>query len=648
MNQQNSAFSPEGYAFANNYSELIGQFTMEMKNEGKSVQDIKNARSAAYSWLDALNYSASHPPGQELEVWFPEKLNEYKKVQFEAGFKKETTLPRVSRIKKFRLFYLKTKERTELPPNFSERLKYLLESRGYTRSSFWKLFLQDKVGRGNFNSWLEGSQPIRKPISLIEMIERYLECEAGTLTSTLFYLNRSFNIPPSDDECSRRLIENQKKKYRIWTPKMEADFIKLVKFKTATVLPEGLKRNRNAAWTRDVDGNVPSAVMFKDQLKSFFGFCCLPVDSEDPTLRGLGLDPEKLSLTLLLNKGYLEKYITEFRLARAGGKYNKAFEVFITSFASLMTKDFGYLYQKHELRSEMTEELTVAQWRRRCLAVRSRLNDIRNFIVGAKMTGSPDFGKGRDITGRIGDLIKAKSPMDETLKMVKDMIADAPKLHKTRSRRAQFMRDLLLIALLQANPLRIKMFGFMEFDRHLVQERDGSWWLQFEKNEFKTRKGNSGPYRARVSEYLWPMINEYRDVWRPMFYGAKHCKYVFIVSSRNKPKKAKYRMTRGALSAIVCKITYQYLERCIGFRAHSFRHILATDLIRKNPFFGVYLAAIALNDTPETIKENYKHLLISESFEPYNIVYGDAFRRVVLGEPESEDRTFSFLHYRTL
>lgn len=639
---------PEGYAFANNYSELIGEFTMEMKNQGKSVQDVKNARSAAFSWVDTLNYAPNQPPGQELEGLFSEKLDDYKKAQFEAGYKKETTLPRISRIKKLRLFYLKTKEKHELPANFSERLRYLVKSRGYTRSAFWRLFLQNKVGRYTFYHWLEGRQPTRTPISLFEMIERHLACDAGTLTSTLFYLNRNFDIPPGEDECSRRLIETQKKIYRVWTSKMEADLLKIVEFKTATVLPEELKRNKNATWTRDVDGKVPSAEMFKNQLRCFFGFCCLPADSEDPMLRGLGLDPEELSLTLLLNKNYLEKYITEFRLARAGGKYNSGFEVFITSFASLLTKDSGYIYQMPELRAEMNEDLTVAQWRGRCLAVRRRLNRIRNDIVAARKKGSPDFAKGRNVTGRVGDLIKAKSPMDETFKIVKDMIADAPKLYKNSTRRAQFMRDLLLIALLHANPLRIKMFGFMEFDRHLVQEKDGSWWLQFEKNEFKNRGGNGGDYRIRLSEYFWPMITEYRDTWRPMFHGADKCKYVFIVSFRQKPKKDRYRLTRSALSTIVCKITRHYLEQCVGFRPQSFRHIVATDLIRKNPFFGINLAAIALNDTIETVQENYKHLLTSESYEPYNMVVGDAFRRVVLGEPETEDRTFSFMHYRTL
>ena len=77
-------------------------------------------------------------------------------------------------------------------------------------------------------------------------------------------------------------------------------------------------------------------------------------------------------------------------------------------------------------------------------------------------------------------------------------------------------------------------------------------------------------------------------------------------------------MSGDGLSEIVEMMTELYIPGSEGFRAHAFRHIIATDIIKKDPRLGFFIAAKALHDKLETVEEQYSHLKTSEFFEPVN------------------------------
>ena len=58
-------------------------------------------------------------------------------------------------------------------------------------------------------------------------------------------------------------------------------------------------------------------------------------------------------------------------------------------------------------------------------------------------------------------------------------------------------------------------------------------------------------------------------------------------------------------------LTSTYIESCPGFGPHAFRHVIATDHLRRNP--GDYLnVATLLHDKLETVLKSYGHLRVAD------------------------------------
>jgi integrase len=219
--------------------------------------------------------------------------------------------------------------------------------------------------------------------------------------------------------------------------------------------------------------------------------------------------------------------------------------------------------------------------------------------------------------------------------MLKEMLADllpesAPKLQRARQ-----YRNIVLFALLCANPLRIRMFAIMEFEKNLVRLSDGSWRLKFKKGAFKNRRALNSDYQVRVARQLWPMLDRYREEFHPLLAGSTRSRHVFLGSETDKSHRG--RMNANSLGVIIEQLTELYVPGGIGFHPHSFRHLIATDIIKKDPRIGFFLAAIALHDKLETVETNYIHLKTSEFFEPVNTHYGEAWSLVFDSSREEQE-----------
>jgi integrase len=234
-------------------------------------------------------------------------------------------------------------------------------------------------------------------------------------------------------------------------------------------------------------------------------------------------------------------------------------------------------------------------------------------------------------------ILDQQRPLAVLQGMVKAMLNDllpeyAPTLEKARQ-----YRDIVLIALLCANPLRIHMFSLMEFGKHLERRGDGSWWLQFKQGAFKNRRSLKSDYQVRVAEELWPLLNVYKKEFHPVLVGSSNSKYVFPISHNSARTRAGSRMGENNLSDIVEIMTKLYIPDSEGFRAHAFRHIIATDIIKKDPRLGFFIAAKALHDKLETVEEQYSHLKTSEFFEPVNAHFTEMWT-TVFGEQRSVEK----------
>ena len=232
---------------------------------------------------------------------------------------------------------------------------------------------------------------------------------------------------------------------------------------------------------------------------------------------------------------------------------------------------------------------------------------------------------GRDPKEPIAEILASKQPLFEVMKLVNEMLQNVKTLDNRPFWQAVLFRDALLIKLLQVNPLRLMMFSIMQVGRHIVK-KNGVWWIEFKKNEFKNRQFLTGDYKVRLSPEAWEILEEYISVYRPRLPGADKYPHLFLPAIsrlRNKNIEA-YVISPRSLSDAVNNRTKTFIEGSSGFRTQAFRHILATDIVKNNPLGGFDLASFALHDNVKTVEENYSHLLTNDTFEAYNDYYTQA------------------------
>jgi integrase len=627
---------------AKTYADLEVAYTAHLKSENKSEQDINNFRSNLNSWRGFFKAEKS----TEIRLHFGEKfsvsLEKYKKNQLNNQSKDSTVASKASKLKKLNEFLIAREFLANLSPKFGERLQQLLRNAGFeSNNKFWSLYLREKCSDSAFRDWCQGEKsPRRDSIELVGEIERLLNVPTETLTCLLRSTHSQKKGVRRQTANGIRMSVVRQQPYLVWEKYLEEEFQDLVKFKSGPVKRSGVKRYRNAEWTTSEGGKLGTAELNKTNLQSFFGYLCLPIESSDLTLCGKGYSKKKLTLGLLADKELVEDFITEFKKLRSFDKYNNGHILFLNIVTSLLRPESGYLYLNPQFALKIGLSGNLKEWQEKCVDTRNRLLEIAKDIQYAKDSGSNDFRKGRDPKEPIVDILALPNPLIALTDLLGVMLSDLD-TYSSGTRKAVFFRDILLIALLIANPLRIRMFSIMKFDRNLIRKDDGSWWISFKREDFKNRKSIASDYEVLVVPELIPLIERYKKEFRPLLFGAEESDYVFLRESSpraEKPKakklKAKkpksliykvkhileniYILTPKVLSERISIQTKKYMPLSPGFRTHAFRHIVATSIIKSNPENGFFLASKVLHDKLETVEENYSHLKTHEFFEPYN------------------------------
>ena len=642
---------------------IIKKFMEFLKSESKQKQE-RNFKTAFKFFLQATSLTNDSEVGTELTEEFEAKLELYIEFQRVRGVGESTYSPRVSKIRMFKSFvdqnFGPRLQLQTLPKTFGQRLRMLITALGFTIMGFWRTLPKGLLGYNAFHQWCREKQlPSRKLLPIIETIEYHLRVPSGTLRLPQ-YLRKGHGLGVGQSDSGNKTRAAISKPYSIWTEALEQEFQGLFLNRTLAILPEGEERGEKAQWTRSEDGRVPSAKIAKKILKSFMGFCTLAADCPDPFLRGAGIQLEDLSLALLADKTLVEKFL-EFKKLRSGlrvkpidvstaaslsphqisanglweyynkgGKYNGGTIQVLIFVSTLLRPKFGYLYQHPEYAGKLGSRMVAATWDEQCKETRTRIDKIHKNILKMKKEGDiENYEFGRDPKEKIQWILDLPRPLFILQEMIKAILDDLMYEGASQSERARQYRDLILVALLCANPLRIKMFSYMKFDENLIRRSNGSWWLKFGKRAFKNRRALKSDYLVRVAEELWPMLDRYKEEFHPVLVGSSGSKYVFVGSARGMhTKKEGDPMSESSLSSIAQKLTELYIPGMEGFRSHAFRHIIATDIIRKDPRFGFFLASKALHDKLETVETDYIHLKTSEYFEPVNTHFSEAWNLV--------------------
>jgi len=451
--------------------------------------------------------------------------------------------------------------------------------------------------------WLQGGIPGPKHRGSIGKIEEVLGKEPGALAALL---------PPLPISAFPYAAE--------FTPCQEIEWQALFDHKTNPDEPDEARRPA-AIWRVKSDGTCPTGDICRKRIREFYGCLALPPDASDPRQRGLGLPSQSLSLLNLANLKHVQ-YFIRFLKKRAGA-YNGNTEWFIEFASSMLRRLTGFLSQGNDvewrtfplkdLQPDATVpdgELTIEQWRAHCAAVREKLREWLKYLKRRKL-----LRKTRDYA-HIDAALRLDHPAKVLVLLERRMRAYVAKRwhHAEPLERALMARDLLLVCMINRNPLRLSHWMIMTWTAdgrgHLFKRPDGHYSLRYTSEEFKAvAKMRGEDYDAEVDPSLTPMIDEYLLIHRPLLCGATMCDLVFRPKRGKKGDHARFMNIAIRLSKGTEKFIPEYAPR--GFNPHGWRHIIPTDLV-KNHENGVTLAADALHNTEQMIEKHYGHLSSTE------------------------------------
>ncbi|HWS86445.1 MAG TPA: hypothetical protein VN282_05760 [Pyrinomonadaceae bacterium] len=650
------------------YAELMARhnarldhyFESEGFTGGKAEQIKRNHRTALNDWMSRRGVSPLDVVGREFGEDFAAELERHqsylrakphnRKGKVVKGLADKTVENRISILGQWRDSWLASVNFVGGAASWktiSEALKDLAGSRSMTAYAFSKAVGVDDC---TFLHWFLGeSNPSNreKTVKAFRSIERYCGLKEGELISLIRTVSRprrgvGTGGPRSQHSLRQERATSERYKMNVFPPRLQAEFDGWFDLMTPMLEPEGGLR-RNGHWFIDPETReCPTAVRNKSLLAGFFGYLCLPVngrrfpipkwkreaqagveEGEDAEVGytvvcGEGFNQNSLTLALVSDVSLVKRFL-EFGRVRAGGHFNGDTVHFLNMCCTLLREGTGYIRQHPEYGQRLPQPVSAEEWDGRCASAHRRFRDVlldlnKNHLVR----------QSRDVSEPIDFILNDAHPIHYLYELADLMEGDLPG-PPAKYKRAMSYRDMFLVRFLTANPLRIKHFSKMTWKAdntgNLYQERDGSWWLRFPKETFKNRKVLrkdifAKEYRAALPPSLWPYVETYLFEHRPLLLGADRCDYVFRPGPRGGTLRHKTGdtnpMRKESLSDILHWHAKHYL-RCMGFGAHAYRHIIATDFLKNNPD-GLMIAASLLHDRPETILRYYGHVQHGDYF----------------------------------
>jgi integrase len=154
---------------------------------------------------------------------------------------------------------------------------------------------------------------------------------------------------------------------------------------------------------------------------------------------------------------------------------------------------------------------------------------------------------------------------------------------------ASHKRNALLFAFLLSNPLRGRSITSLTWITDGLGSLRGSpakgWRISLTAEQLKNGNSKHGKrYDVKVADWIKTRLDAYIEEYRSTLLRGKESRYLFVGDKKGG--------IWNGVGATVRKVSRKYIPGCPGFGPHSFRHLVATDGLRRYP--GDYLTVAEL------------------------------------------------------
>lgn len=625
------------------YAQLLAHGRTYLEDSGMPPPQVRNLLAALRAWIRAHGYSFERIVGAEFGDDFERSFRYFCDVLAdEVG--ERTRRDRQEQVYRWRRIVQALRDVDTLPSDFASALKHGVERSPLPLAQIAR---ESGIHIHTFRSWLNKTcTPRGVLIEHLARLEELLELPQGSLSKRLPLARRvryERNAPRQPRETSYTKLRRQQLaavgQFAMgYTPQLQEQWNDLLQLKTDP-MRDGA-RARNTWRVKPIEATAISihpwmliggqvcatAGVHFGQFASYLGWLALPAPN------GPGMPREQAdTLAWLASPAHVIAY-ARWRIHHSGRRFHNGINVLCQLIESYLRPETGYLWLRPAIR-ETVPQLQLLEapaepqpatseeaWHAHCVLARKAIRVFRE-----KAVDTMGIRQSRDVTERIEGLLRSEFPLKDLVGFIKRLEQDAPPPAHERDYHT-WIRDVALCWMLVSNPLRVSQFAVMTYrangSGNLVRVGSGRYRLRFQPEDFKNEKGAaSKPYDVEVDSTAAAWIERYLTETRMHLQDASETDRLFLPAVAG-PRKPRAHLAASGLHpakgwtavGILTRMKYltaTYIESCPGFGPHAFRHIIATDYLRRHP--GDYLTvATLLHDKLETVLKNYGHLSVDD------------------------------------
>ncbi len=513
-----------------------------------------------------------------------------------------------------------------LPTNFREALVAALAAKGWEIADLVRAF-QVKFDRPGWSGqsvrdWLSSKTApaanVKNSHLLVAQMEEVLELPSGSLAArafkgpSLIQLGTLTSIP-------YREYQSRRTKSTYALPAMPEHLAETWRAIAAWRSQSALRVNgelhvlkKGNFWT-----SVASVKKYEANLVRYMGWLTLPAPAkplfdlaeEERWQAGKGMRVEDITLAHWLDPDLLWQHFEFLRGRQHNGVFTEEHMHFLVFINSLVNHPYSFVKAHDKLAREFGSRLKGEKWAAHVEVAYHQ--PILKLARQMRKALSPDKQRGADEA--LKTVFADKDPMLLIMEMVQRMEENLAPASQRQKHAAQ-LRDIAMFRMCLDVPLRAKNLAELRIGQSLVRNSaTGLWALTLAK---KNLKNHHSPHAYDIDREYSPAtslaMDRYLEEGRPNLKGAEERDWFLLPASSGPGRKLQpgdcpYQFVPNSIYwAVRCR-TEQYFGKGSGTGSNLFRHLLATSILKDDPS-QVETAAAVLNNAPNTIRDNYKHL----------------------------------------
>ncbi len=515
-----------------------------------------------------------------------------------------------------------------LPTDYREALHQAIRAKGWTREQFIAAVKEIHPNRHSVpesvRQHLDGKKLPNAgragSTQLVASIEQALELPVGALASRAFkapHIIKVGNPREIPYRTQQARLTNSAYSLRELPASLERFWDALVYWRqqaSHTIryggVPQTYIIHPSSRWT-----SPESAEKYKRNVLRYLGWLVLPAPTkplyelteEESWLAGHGLSVGEITVAHLFDLDLIWQFLEFLRKRQTNKSFTQDHLHFLIFLNSLVNHPYSFIKAHDDLAPIFSEKLKGTAWvdyveTKIHVPILALAKQLRNALKGVERQRNPDEP--------LADIFAERSPLLYIREMIFQMKKNlAPVTH--RQCHASQLRDIALFSMAIEVPLRCQNFAELKLGSDLTKDPVTNCWKIFiPKNRLKNRSSKYAKDINRTySEETSADIDKYLESGRTLLKGNDSP--FFLLAASSGPKRVAddtrhpAQMRQNAIYWIVRSRTEHYFGTGIG--SNLFRHLLATAILKDAPG-NLDVAAAVLNNSPDTVRENYKHI----------------------------------------